>query len=421
MFYPLCVLALDQTLPFEPARGQEFLAAVPARPAVFCIEMHDANATPFLSRTADLRRRLERLLAVPAAPTKRLNLREVAARVRYRVTGSAFEQALVLYQQARELYPRRYRDFLRMRPPALLKLTLRNEYPRCYVTRRILVDDALYIGPFARRKYADAFAQEFLNLFKLRRCQIKIRRDPSFPGCIYSEMKMCLAPCFAGCSKEEYDVEVGRVRNFLASRGGALESELEGERAAASDALDFERAAAVHRRIEKVQDVLRKLPDLPRRVQELDAVIVQRAAEKNAAAIFVIKSAHIADPFVLQFGKEAAAEGEQASFAPRLAEEELREKLSATESDSDRNATEAGAQSVQELSDHLSLLARWHYGKPRHGEVFFPQPGRAGTASAAQQEWPLRRIIRACSRVLAARPEASATGAASPDTAAPST
>ena len=43
-----------------------------------------------------------------------------------------------------------------------------------------------------------------LDLFRIRRCQIKIRRDPDFPGCIYSEMKMCLAPCFAGCTEEEY-------------------------------------------------------------------------------------------------------------------------------------------------------------------------------------------------------------------------
>ncbi len=69
---------------------------------------------------------------------------------------------------------------------------------------------------------AESFANEFLDLFKIRRCQIKIRRDPSFPGCIYSEMKMCLAPCFAGCTKEGYDVEVSRVLQTLESSGAFL-------------------------------------------------------------------------------------------------------------------------------------------------------------------------------------------------------
>ena len=46
---------------------------------------------------------------------KRLNLREFAAGIRYRLTGSAFEQALVFYQHARELFPQRYRDLARLR------------------------------------------------------------------------------------------------------------------------------------------------------------------------------------------------------------------------------------------------------------------------------------------------------------------
>ena len=137
--------------------------------------------------------------------------------VRYRVTGSKFEQTLALYTCARARFPKRYRDLLRLRPPAVLKVNLSNEYPRCYVTRRISGDGGAYFGPFPSRKSAEMFAEGFLDLFKIRRCQIKIRRDPEFPGCIYSEMKMCLAPCFAGCTKEEYDVETGRVLATLAT------------------------------------------------------------------------------------------------------------------------------------------------------------------------------------------------------------
>src|SRR4029077_15271151 len=135
------------------------------------------------------------------------NLREEARGVRYRLTGSRFEQIFTYYVHARQFFPERYQSMLRLRPPAVLKVSLRNAYPRCYVTRHIPVDDAglptagAYYGPFASSPPADAFAGSALDFFKVRRCQIKIRRDPTFPGCIYSEMKMCLAPCFAGCSK----------------------------------------------------------------------------------------------------------------------------------------------------------------------------------------------------------------------------
>ena len=402
------MLALDCGQPFGPARDEEFFRALPARPAVFLIEAKQHGGQPYLVRTADLRRRVERLLRAPAEPTKRLNLREFAAGVRYRLTGSTFEQALVFYQHAREKFPQRYRDLARLRPPVLLKVNLRNEYPRCYITRRVVGSGGFYFGPFPARKAAESFANEFLNLFKIRRCQIKIRRDPSFPGCIYSEMRMCLAPCFAGCSKQEYDVEVGRVTAFLASAGASLTGELEQEREATSAALDFERAATIHRKIEKIGGVLRGLPELARKVDELDAVIVQPAAEEESVAIFAVRAGHIADPLYLRFGELASQ--------PRSVEEMLREFLEPRmhtdeHGNEEEGLPQGGAESTKkaavdalspsfefrvsnaELSEHLSLLARWFYSKPRIGEIFF-----------REKRWPYRRILRACSRLLAPQP-----------------
>jgi hypothetical protein len=409
------MLALDCGAEFDPAREAEFYAALPARPAVVLIEpRNNAGSSapdakrpePYLLRTADLRKRLERLLRIPAEPTKRLNLREFAARVRYRLTGSAFEQSLVYYQHARAHFPHRCRDLARLRPPALLKVNLANAYPRCYVTRRILADNGAYFGPFPSRKAAENFASEFLNLFKIRRCQIKIRRDPSFPGCIYSEMKMCLAPCFAGCSKEEYDVEVGRVVHFLESAGASHTAELETERAAASEAQDFERAAVAHRKIEKATHVLRGMPEVAQRLEELDAVLLQAAAEENTVAVYAVRGGWIADPFLLNFTELAGQ--------PRSVEQILRERLepgmntdehgSEEQTLTQRNTegtedTEKNVGDVEELRDHLSLLARWFYAKPRAGEIFFRE-ARSGPRTR-QGDWPYRRILRACSRVLA--------------------
>jgi len=136
------VLDLDCLLPFDFAQDKDFFSALSARPAVCLIELRDAKAEPLLIRTQDLQRRMQRLLG-PADPgSKRLNLREVASGVRYRLTGSRFEQIFTYYVHARRIFPERYQNMLRLRPPAVLKVSLRNAYPRCYVTRRIPVDDA---------------------------------------------------------------------------------------------------------------------------------------------------------------------------------------------------------------------------------------------------------------------------------------
>ena len=330
------VLDLDANLIFTPAYDADFFESLPPRPGVLLLEMNDPRAQPYLARTADIRRAAERLLREPEVPSKRLNLRVVAARIRYRVTGSKFEQTFTLYQQARLHFPRRYRDVMRLRPPALLKVNLRNEYPRCYVTRRIRGDEGFYFGPFSSRKAAEAFSEGFLDLFKIRRCQIKIRRDPDFPGCIYSEMKMCLAPCFAGCSKQEYDMEVGQVLETLDTTGDALTERFEREREAASEALDFERAAALHKRLEKVSAALRGLPEIARRVEDLDVVILQRAAEKQTVIVFPARAGILGEPIFLRFA-EIASE-------PRSVEAILREHLEPTKIPVDANSLPASTE-----------------------------------------------------------------------------
>ncbi len=414
--YPAIVLPLDESLDFDAARDDEFFSSLPSRPGVIQIEMSDAAAQPYLAQTADIRRAAERLLGAPESESKRLNLRNVAARIRYRTAGSKFERTFVYFQHARVLYPGKYRDRLRLRPPALLKLNLRNSYPRCYVTRRIRADEGFYLGPFPSRRAADAFNEGVLDLFKIRRCQIKIRRDPTFPGCVYSEMKMCMAPCFAGCTKAEYDADVLVLVSMLDTAGAALLDPLERERESASEALDFERAAALHRRVEKVKGALRGLPDIVRRIKKLDAVILQRGAAEKTVMVFPLRAGVLAEPIALNFADLSEPRSVEAilrqSLEPASAAPDEQEESPAAEPEAPEIAPEKPDESQQEqkdaralyglrdappeLSEHLSLVARWFYSKPREGEILF-----------REKDWPYRRMLRACARLLAPPPDPS--------------
>jgi excinuclease ABC subunit C len=427
------VLTLDSALEFNAARDEEFFASLPAKPAVCLIELKQPSARPFLIRTQDLRRRLQRLLSPQDPPSKRLNLRDIASRIHYRISASAFEQTFAYYQLARSLFSDKYVEMLRIRPPAVLKVNLRNAYPRCYSTRKLSIDanggsaGGVYYGPFPSRKSADAFAERVLDLFKVRRCQIKIRRDPSFPGCIYSEMKMCLAPCFAGCTKEEYDFEIQRLVSFLETGGASLRESLEAERNRASEDLDFEKASSLHKKLDKLDDTLRGQPELPRRLEDLNAVIFQRGVADQSIDVYEVRAGKIAEPFQLCFATLAGD--------PRSAEQLLRQHIEKSVSDAvtasgippaprleggkantssvipsgaieDSDArgknlpgsSLAARHSNPDLSEHLWLLARWFYSNPREGEIFF----RANA-------WPYRRMMRACARLLAPSDSRAAT------------
>ena len=87
----------------------------------------------------------------------------------------------------------------------------------------------------------------------------------------------------------EYAGEVAALAAFLRSGGASLADALSRERESASADLDFEQAAALHKRLEKVQELHRSIPDLVHPVEELCALIVVPAAMENAIALFQVR------------------------------------------------------------------------------------------------------------------------------------
>ncbi len=376
---------LKERIEFRPECDAAIFAAVAHAPAVFLLRGEDPNSEPYISKTANLRRRLQRLLAPPEERTKRLNLRDRVRSIEYTLTGSDFESGFVLYQVLRAAFPKTYSNRLRSRFALLVKLHLENEFPRASITTRLgrMSGRDVYYGPFASRTAAEKFMNDALDFFKMRRCIEDLHPDPAFPGCIYSEMKMCLAPCFRGCSDDEYRAEVVRVENFLDSRGESLKRQMAAERDEASAKMDFEAAAAIHARIEKLAPVLQQLPESVHRIDQLRGVVVQKSAQKLAlspvpeesVSLFRVDAGAIAGP--LDFPISASERTKSQSMEARI-----ESALSAF--------PPAKLSSAIERMEHLALLKRWCYRGTRAGEIFFADP---------RGELPMRRLVRGISRV----------------------
>lgn len=371
---------LKNSLEFDPkAETESFFCQIEHGAAVFALFPDTSQAParpPYIGRTSDLHRRLARVLRRTQGNSKLLNLREVTRRVEYQYTGSAFETQWLVYHLNRHYYPRQYRSRMRLKPPALLKLNLRNRFPRLYPTRRISNDGSLYYGPFPSRVAAERFAAECLDLFKVRRCAEELDPHPSHPGCIYSQMRMCLAPCFEGCSDAEYRSEVARVEEFLASEGRSLARSLEAERNHASEQLDFERAAQLHRKVEKVRAAVSLKPEPVRNIQDLHAVVVLRGAKPKTVSFFLMGSGKLRGPASLDLGENVSS--------PLSLDERFRLLFETL-----RNEPEAPAGAYR--WEHLSLFARWYYSSFRQGELVMLQ---------SPSSIPHARLIRMCRRIV---------------------
>jgi excinuclease UvrABC nuclease subunit len=372
---------LSHRIEFVPDRDSDLFAAAPASAAVFLLRGEDEASEPYVSKTSNLRRRLQRLLGPLDGHTRKLNLRGRVRWVEWTASGSDFEASFLLYETLRGEFPKTYDKRLRLRFAPLVKLILDNPYPRATVTTRISgrKGNAQYFGPFATRVAAEKFANDALDLFKMRRCIDDLHPDPQFPGCIYSEMKMCLAPCFKGCSDEEYANEVGRVQQFLETGGQSLVREIERQRNDASTNLDFEAAAALHTRLEKVKAAAAQLPEIVRRLDELNGVMVQPSAERESVALFKIVAGRMCSPVSLNVGQPVGAA--HLTSKPQSMESRITEALAVVEAPKLRSALE--------WMEHLALLKRWYSRTIKVGELFLAENG----------ELPMRRVVRGVSRV----------------------
>ncbi len=352
-------------------RDRDALLAVPAASGIFRIEF--ASGPPYIGRTADLRRRMRRLLGLPEERSARLSLREIATDVHCCRTGSRFESDLLLYRTASVFRPGDCRDYLKLRPPSFVKVLLRNRFPRTCLTQRLTRSRALFFGPFPTRHAAEQFHGAFLDLFRVRRCTENLDPSPSHPGCIWGEMDLCLRPCQQACDDDRYSGEVDRLARFLRTDGSSLLEETELARDRASAAMEFETAAQQHRILAKAKHALRLRGGLSRELGELNGMVLQASVEQSCIELTPLYKGSLQGNVRLAWG---APDPSVKAFAAGL-----RGILA--------GATWSEAK-LGEREDHLALLQRWHGSSFRRG-AFVPFPDVASP--------PIRKLANAAMRV----------------------
>ncbi|MCZ2076885.1 MAG: hypothetical protein LC130_18040 [Bryobacterales bacterium] len=357
----------------SPEQIEQRIESVPDTPAVFAIWAREG--TPYLGRTNVLRRRLRRLLTPRSGTSRMLNLRVLAARVEFWLTGSRLESAVLNYELARRHFPGLYRKIVKLPALAYLKVLLANRFPRCQITSKTSSGSAMYFGPFRTRVLAEQFQEQFLNLFQLRRCTEDLSPLPSHPGCIYGEMGKCLRPCQQVVGEEEYRSEVERVTAFLASGGQSMLQRIAGIRDRLSEQLDFEQAAYQHSRYEKVQAVLALRDDLASDVRRIHGVCVTPSAVDNAVELwFVVEGC---------FHSRSRFEVGASSSAMVPLDARLRQVLA---------ALAPSKYLPRQRDENLALLSRWYHASDRDGEWLpFEDLGQI----------PYRKLVNAIHRVSA--------------------
>ena len=413
-----------EQIAFDPGEPKLALDLLPRAPAVFALYGAEAKDEPYIGRTPNLRGRLERLLQPSAKHPRRLQLAGRVRQIAFRRTGSDFESLLTQFSLLEDIYGAKALERMHLRAPAFVRYLGGNRYPRIVVTNKPSQREADWAyGPFASRAAAERFAEEALKLFLLRRCTDDLNPDPSHPGCVYSEMKMCLAPCYKGCTDERYAEEAAAVQSFLETRGESKLVVLRSERDAASANLAFEDAAALHAQVQKVEAVRALAPELVHPLSKLRVAILQASANSDEVAVFLFERGCLRGPMgfsTVGMRIQNEQSGSSSLFAQPMALEPVPEEIEIREqgvgsNDEERVAhakvprtmlearmetvlaeleKDAGSPSATVRQGHLALLKRWYYRPEvkREGELCFPdEEGR----------WPIKSMLRSIGRVAA--------------------
>jgi len=341
---------------------------LPDRPAVFLLWA--AEGSPYLARTALLRRRLTRLLSNRDRVSRVLNLNSVAERIEYWPTGSQLESALIHLELARRYFPEDWQKITRLKPPAFVRLTLDNPFPRTMITTRL--GRRFLYGPFPSRAAADRFNEALLDLFQIRRCEENLAPAPNHPGCIYGEMNRCLRPCQQAVSIEEYRGEAARMEQFLETGGASLKHTAEAARERASADMQFEEAERMHQRAARIADVQALAGELARPIERLAGVAVTPSAAPEAIDLWFLAGGRWQPPRRVSLSETAGA---GSSLDRRM-----------------RELVASIAPAGQPDLEHLSILVRWQGSSWKDGEWI---------GFDSFKKLPYRKLVNAIGRVAA--------------------
>ena len=282
------------------------LAVLPDKPGVYL--MHDAEGKViYVGKAVVLKNRVRSYFRNLASHTPKVKAMVAKiAEIETIVTSSEVE-ALILECNLIKKYRSRYNISLKDdKTYPYLKVTLQEDFPRLYMTRRLLRDGSKYYGPYADAGAMHATVKLLRSMFPLRTCR---KMNPDRP-CLNYHIKRCLAPCAGYVSKEEYGQMIKSVCMVLDGRTTELERDLKQRMQAAAEDYAFEEAARLRDQLQAVERLNESQKAVTNNGGDMDIIGFAQDMTGNCLQIFFVRKGKLIgrDNFFLQDGGEEQQE-----------------------------------------------------------------------------------------------------------------
>jgi excinuclease ABC subunit C len=279
----------------------EQLKQLPASPGVYLMKDAAGNIL-YVGKAADLSQRV-RSYFTPGQnlPYKLKQLVTRAHEIDFYITNLDQEALILelnLIKQHHPPYNVRLKDDKTF---PYLKVSLNEEWPRVYFTRRLEEDGGRYFGPFASAGSVRQTLKALKRIFPFRSCSKAITGRDS-RACLEYHMNQCVGPCIGAVNKEEYGEVIRQVILFLEGKQEVVVRELEKQMQQAARALEFEKAALIRDRIQAINRVIegQRIADVTS--GEQDVIAFAQNKNQACAQVFFIRGGRLIgrESFTLQ-------------------------------------------------------------------------------------------------------------------------
>ncbi len=267
---------------------QSYLRTLDASPGVYRM-LDDKGAVLYVGKARNLKARVSSY-ARPTGHSGRIARMIAATASMMFLTTRTETEALLLEQNLIKQLKPRYNVLLRDDKsfPNIL-VAKDHAFPQIKKHRGARKEKGAYYGPFASAGAVNRTLNQLQRVFLLRSCSDSVFDSRTRP-CLLYQIKRCSAPCVGYVSEAEYAALVADAERFLQGRSTKVQSELAEEMQAASEAMEFERAAALRDRIRALTQVQSSQGINPRGVAEADVIALHMEGGQACVQVFFIRA-----------------------------------------------------------------------------------------------------------------------------------
>lgn len=272
-----------------PEHIKTILKNLPVKPG--CYLMKDATGQIiYIGKAKRLRQRVRSYFtSAPENDPKTLRMRSLVASIEFIVTENEV-RALILEENLIKQHKPRFNIMLKddKRYP-YIRVSWQDPYPKVETTRRIIKDGSKYFGPYAAMWAVQNTLRVLRKAFPYLTCDRDITGNDE-RACLFWDIGLCVAPCVNKVSKDAYREIIKELMDVLGGRSEQVVRRLLDEMNAASEALNFERAAVLRDQLKAIEYITQGHMAVSPTMTDHDVIALARENHDAVAQILFIRN-----------------------------------------------------------------------------------------------------------------------------------